>query len=179
MRLPTCVVGSIAAVLLAGLASEAHAEGELEDSSVEKGSLGVGIVLGEPTGVAAKLYLQDDQAVQGALGLSFVAGGFQAHADYVFHPWILEERDAFTIPAYIGPGLKLMQHTAGRDADGDDDFRIGARVVVGMLFDFKEIPLDVFVEIAGVAEYRIGSDDPDVEGFGLALNGGLGARYYF
>ena len=43
----------------------------------------------------------------------------------------------------------------------------------------KEIPLDVFVEVAGIVEYRFGSDDPDINGFGLALNGGIGARYYF
>jgi hypothetical protein len=158
------------------LGGSAAAE-DLTDSSTEKGSLGAGIVIGEPTGICAKFYLQDDQAIQGALGATFVSGGFQAHADYVFHPWILEERDAFTLPAYIGPGVRVMQHAAGRD--GDDDFRIGARAVAGLLFEFKEIPLDVFVEVAGVAEIRFGSDNPDTNGFGLALNGGLGARYYF
>lgn len=168
-----------AAGLLVALAAAggAHAEdGDLSEGT-EKGSVGVGIVIGEPTGVAAKMYLQDDQAIQAALGATFVSGGFQAHADYVFHPWILEEREAFTLPAYVGGGLRLMQHGAGRD--GDDDFRIGPRAVVGMLFDFKEIPLDVFVEVAGIVEYRFGSDDPDINGVGLALNGGLGARYYF
>ena len=171
MRLAPFVAASVTV-----FSGSAAAE-ELTDDSVEKGSLGVGIMIGEPTAVCAKLYLDDDRAIQGALGATFVSGGFQVHADYVFHPLILEEREAFTMPAYIGPGVRLMQHRAGRD--GDDDFRVGARVVAGMLFDFKEIPLDVFVEVAGIAEYRIGSDDPDVEGFGLALNGGIGARYYF
>ncbi len=166
----------VVAALLVARAGAAGAE-DLTDSSTEKGSLGAGIIIGEPTGVCAKLYLQDDQAVQAALGLTFVSGGFQAHADYVFHPWILEEREEFTLPAYIGPGVRLMQHAAGRD--GDDDFRVGARAVAGLLFDFKEIPLDVFVEVAGIFEYRFGSDSADVNGFGLALNGGLGARYYF
>ncbi len=171
MRVPAAVVGSIAVALIAVTTSAVTAQ------PVEKGAVGVGIILGEPTGVCAKLYLQDDQAIQAALGLTFVSGGFQAHADYVWHPWILEEREDFTLPAYIGPGVRLMQHSAGRD--GDDDFRVGARAVAGMLFDFKEIPLDVFVEVAGILEFRFGSDDPDVAGVGLALNGGLGARYYF
>lgn len=165
---------SVAAVIASTGAAAAE---ELTDSSVEKGSLGAGLIIGEPTGVCAKLYLEDDQAVQAALGFTFVSGGFQAHADYVFHPWILEERDAFTIPAYVGPGVRVMQHAAGRD--GDSDFRIGPRAVAGILFDFKEIPLDVFVEVAGIVEYRFGSEDPDINGVGLALNGGLGARYYF
>jgi len=170
MRVSSCVAGSIA-VALVGAAGAAAAQ------AVEKGSVGAGIIIGEPTGVCAKMYLADDQAIQAALGLTFVSGGFQIHADYVFHPWILEEREAFTLPAYVGPGVRLMQHTAGRD--GDDDFRVGPRAVIGMLFDFKEIPLDVFVEIAGIVEVRFGSDDPDVETFGFALNGGVGARYYF
>ena len=144
---------------------------------VEKGAFGVGIIIGEPTGLCAKLYLRDDQAIQAAVALSAVVGGFQVHADYLFHPLILEERDAFTLPAYVGPGVRLLQHAAGRD--GDDDFRVGLRVVGGILFDFKELPLDVFAEVAGVAEYTFGSESDSVNGFGLALNGGIGARYYF
>lgn len=167
----TAIASALVTCGLALAASRASADG------VEKGSLGVGLIIGEPTGVAAKLYLQDDQAVQAALGFTFVSGGFHAHADYVFHPWILEERDAFTLPAYVGPGVRVMQHRAGRGAD--DDFRIGARAVAGLLFDFKEIPLDVFVEVAGIVEVRFGSSDDDINGFGLALNGGLGGRYYF
>lgn len=165
---------SVAAVMLFSGAAAAE---DLTDSSVEKGSLGAGLIIGEPTGVCAKLYLEDDQAVQAAIGFTFVSGGFQAHADYVFHPWILEERDAFTIPAYIGPGVRVMQHAAGRD--GDTDFRVGPRAVAGLLFDFKEIPLDVFVEVAGIVEVRFGSDDEEINGLGFALNGGIGARYYF
>jgi hypothetical protein len=171
VRPPPFVAAALASVLALGSGSAAAEE--LSDDSVEKGSLGVGIMIGEPTGLAAKLYLQDDQAVQGALGFTFVSGGFQAHADYVFHPLILEEREAFTMPAYVGPGVRLMQHAAGRD--GDDDFRVGARVVAGMLFDFKEIPLDVFVEVAGVVECWF----KDGEEWNPALNAAAGARYYF
>jgi hypothetical protein len=42
-----------------------------------------------------------------------------------------------------------------------------------MLFDFKDVPLDVFVEVAGVLEYDF------TEGWGPALNAGAGVRYYF
>ena len=145
--------------------------------AVEKGAFGAGIIIGEPTGLSAKLYLEDDQALQAAVALSAVVGGFQVHVDYLFHPRILEERDAFTLPFYLGPGVSLLQHGAGRD--GDDDFRIGLRLVAGILFDFKELPIDVFAEAAGVGQYTFGSEDDDVNGFGLALNGGIGARYYF
>lgn len=142
-------------------------------SAVEKGTFGLGLYIGEPTGIAAKLYLADDRAVQGAFGFAFAGDGFQVHADYVWHPYILQDKDSFTMPVYAGPGARFIQYQAGRDADRY--LAIGVRGVAGMLFDFKEIPLDVFVEVAGVLEYGFASG----QGFGAALNAGAGARYYF
>ena len=140
---------------------------------VDKGTFGVGIVLGEPTGICAKLYLSDDRAIQGAVGFNFYGSGIQANAEYVFHPWIVQERDAFVLPIYIGPGLRFIQYDGGRsDAN---HYAIGLRGVAGMLFDFKEVPLDVFLEVAGVVEY----DFKDGQGVELALNLGAGVRYYF
>ena len=80
---------------------------------VDKGTFGVGIVIGEPTGIAAKLYLHDDRAIQAAIGAAFVGGGYQVHADYVFHPWILQDRDSFVMPVYLGPGIRLIDYTGG------------------------------------------------------------------
>ncbi len=138
----------------------------------DKGTFGVGLILGEPTGISAKLYLADDQAIQAGVGFALISGGLHVHGDYVFHPLILQTRDSFVLPVYVGPGVRLLQYDDGRDESG---FAIGARVVGGLLFDFKEIPLDAFVEVAGVLEYKF----EDGEGFGLGLNAGAGARYYF
>ena len=57
------------------------------------------------------------------------------------------------MPLYVGPGLRLIDYTNGRD---DSSFAIGARLVGGLLFDFKEVPLDAFIEVAGVLEYESG-----------------------
>src|SRR3954470_18294648 len=94
--------------------------------AVDKGSIGVGIILGEPTGVTAKLYLKDDQAIQGAIGSAFIGGGLQVHGDYVFHPYILQTRPSFVLPLYVGPGLRMIDYTNGRD---DSSFAIGVRGV--------------------------------------------------
>jgi hypothetical protein len=154
---------------------------EIEDLSnpiargTEKGSIGLGIILGEPTGITARLYLTDDQAIQAAVGSAFFGGGLQVHADYVFHPYILQTRDAFVIATYIGPGARVIQYLDGRDDANDQGYlAIGARAVAGLLFDFQ-IPLDAFVEVAGVLEYGFA----DGKGIGAALNAGAGARYYF
>jgi len=164
----TAVATVIAAVCAAASTAAADERGET------KGTFGVGLIIGEPTGVCAKLYLKDDQAVQFAVGSGFVEGGFQVHADYVWHPWILEERDSFTLPVYLGPGVRVFDYDKGRG--GNSFFALGVRAVGGIMFDFKNVPLDAFLEVAGVAEYGFSSTEG---GFGLSLNAGAGARYYF
>jgi hypothetical protein len=154
---------------IVGSASTAHAQ------STEKGALGVGIILGEPTGVAAKLYLADDTAIAGAAGFAFVGGGLHVHGDFLWHPWVLDDADVFVLPAYVGVGARLLDEDRG---GGNDVFHLGARGVVGMLFDFKEVPIDAFVEIAAILDYAFASAD-EPGGIGIGLNAGVGARYYF
>ena len=162
-----------AGLIAAAFAVAVHAGAARAEGS-EKGTFGLGLILGEPTGISAKLYLKDDQAIQAAVGSAFVGGGIQVHADYVFHPWILEDRDSFTMPVYLGPGLRGIVYDKGRGGDGY--LAIGLRGVVGILFDFKHAPLDAFVEVAAVGEYGFSSSDG---GLAAALNAGAGVRYYF
>lgn len=167
MRIAVVVLALVAA------ASPARADDDepvIKGRPVDKGTLGVGIILGEPTGVTAKLYLKDDQAIQAAIGSAFIGGGFQVHADYVWHPWILQDKDSFVLPAYIGPGIRIFEHDSGPD----HNLELGIRGVVGLLFDFKNVPLDAFLEVAGVPEYEFGG-----KGFNFAFNAGAGVRYYF
>jgi len=162
-------------VLTAATAIAAPARADTADDGArgtDKGTLGIGIIVGEPTGITAKLYIKDDQAIQAAVGSAFIGGGLQIHGDYVFHPYILQSRPSFVLPVYVGPGVRLIDYTNGRDSSS---FAIGARVVGGLLFDFKDVPLDAFIEVAGVLEYEF----KDGKGAGLKLNAGAGVRYYF
>lgn len=163
----TASASGLVLVCLLG-SSVAHAD----DEGREKGTFGIGLIIGEPTGVCAKLYVQDDQAIQGAVGGAFIGGGVQLHADYVFHPYILQKRDSFVLATYLGPGVRVMQYRDGRD---DNYFAVGLRGVGGLLFDFTDNPLDAFMEVAGVVEYGF----RDGEGAGLAFNAAAGLRYYF
>jgi len=163
------LVASGVVVVVLALAQAARAQ------PVEKGTFGVGLMIGEPTGIAAKLYLDDDTAIQGVVGGAFIGGGIAVQADYLWHPWILEDRDSFTLPVYLGPGLRVIDYRDGRE---EDFFAIGLRVVAGILFDFKEVPLDVFIEVAGIGEYQLGSI-ADEKGLAAGFGAGLGARYYF
>jgi hypothetical protein len=150
-------------VLLVAMPSSAAAE--------EKGVFGAGIIVGEPTGVSAKYYLGDDTAVDAAIGFGVLGRGMQGHADFLWHPWILETKESFVLPAYLGLGGRV----ANRDNGGETFLRMGARGVVGILFDFTHVPIDVFIELAGIVDYTTETGKTvDVD-----INLGLGARYYF
>lgn len=171
MRLLVCAV--LVMFASPALAEEPEPPAETAPAAgrpAEKGTLGLGLIFGEPTGIAVKLYLSDDQAIQGAVGAAFGAGGYQLHADYVLHPWILQDRDTFVLPVYLGPGVRAIDYAT---RGSDSHFALGLRAVVGLLFDFKNVPLDVFVEVAGIVQYDF------TKGWGPGLNVGAGVRYYF
>ncbi len=142
-------------------------------ADTEKGVLGIGLIVGEPTGISGKIYLGDDTAIDFAAGAAFIGRGLQIHGDYLWHPLMLENTSVFVLPAYAGVGLRILR----RD-DGDSlkaHTRIGVRLVGGVLFDFRKIPIDVFVEAALVGDYRTIEGDH----LGLDVNLGAGVRYYF
>ncbi|HKA86512.1 MAG TPA: hypothetical protein VKE22_02565 [Haliangiales bacterium] len=134
---------------------------------------GLGVILGNPTGISAKAYLARAHAIDAAVGAAFLHGsGLHIHADYLWHPVILAEDEAFTLPLYIGIGGRML--IRGREGIQGDKFHLGPRVPVGFLFDFKQIPIDVFVEVALIVDViRTAGDDV------IDVNGGIGVRYYF
>jgi hypothetical protein len=159
---------------------------------------GLGLILGAPTGLSAKLYLGKPFALQ--FGLGFVEDGFNdrgdsdglhIHVEAVWHPAILANTPSFTLPFYIGVGGRILDddddYRCGPGGDfvcEDDDTYIGVRAPVGLLMDFKTVPLDVFLELAIVIdliELDDDSDDPDFdEGHDRThLHGAIGVRYYF
>jgi hypothetical protein len=173
MRWLCPVVAMLAMSASPAFADEPEAPAETAPAAgrpAEKGTLGLGLIFGEPTGISVKLYLSDDQAIQGGVGAAFGAGGYQLHADYVLHPWILQDRDTFVLPVYLGPGIRAIDYAT---RGSDNHFALGLRAVVGLLFDFKNVPLDVFVEVAGIGQYDF------TKSWGLGLNVGAGVRYNF
>lgn len=158
------LLSCVALVGAAAAPTEAHAN--------DKGVFGAGLIVGEPTGLSLKYYLGDDTAIAGAIGGAYLGKGVQVHADFLWHPWILENKPSFVLPAYVGVGGRVLDRNAG--GGEEDHFRVGVRVVGGVLFDFREVPLDVFVEVAGVGDYRT-----KTEPFGIDINLGAGVRYYF
>jgi hypothetical protein len=149
---------------------------------------GLGLVLGEPTGLTAKLYLSQPFALQFGLGWMDTFdnyNGLYLNVDFVFHPAVITRQPAFTMPFYIGVGGRLLDHhwRYYYDRNGfydEHDTHIGVRVPFGLLMDFSRIPLDLYLELAVVVDILyFDQNDPFDDHRGVDLNGGIGARYYF
>ncbi|TVQ39414.1 MAG: hypothetical protein EA384_06560 [Spirochaetaceae bacterium] len=129
----------------------------------DRGPFGLGIILGEPTGISAKLWLGETHAVDAAVAWSFQEkGSFYVHGNYLFHLPDLITVDRGSLPVYIGAGGKIALR---------DDPYVGVRVPVGLTYLFDNAPVDLFLEIApGIG--LLPSTKPD-------WGAGLGVRYYF
>jgi len=131
-------------------------------ASADNGPLGVGVFLGEPTGLSAKLWAGDVSAFDAAVAWSFTEGTFYLHADYLIHFRTIIEPDVGELPFYFGVGGKINLH---------QEPQLGVRVPVGVSYIFESAPVDVFLELApGIGLYPSTSFD---------FGGGIGLRYYF
>jgi len=124
---------------------------------------GLGIVLGEPTGLSAKLWTGSSNAFDFAAAWSFKGDGhLLLQADYVWHSFDLIRVSSGRLPLYYGIG--------GRVIFADDPL-VGVRIPVGLNYQFATAPIDIFVEIVPILDL-IPSTDFD-------LGGGLGVRFWF
>jgi hypothetical protein len=136
----------------------------LGEVSATAGGTGLGIILGEPTGVSFKQWISGGNAVDAAAAWSFNSpGAFHFHMDYLYHRDVDTDADLRGVKFYFGIG--------GRLKAVEDDSRIGVRVPVGLDYMFTDAPLDLFFEIAPILDLV-----PATE---LRINGGFGVRYFF
>jgi hypothetical protein len=128
------------------------------------GDLGLGIIIGEPTGICLKYFTSAEGAVNAAAAWSLSGDEKAAHiyGDYLWHMSELASWDGGRSPLYLGVGGRVLFR---------DDARVGVRIPVGMAWVFDEAPFDAFLEIVPVMDLA-----PDTE-FDLA--GGAGARFWF
>ncbi len=129
---------------------------------------GVGIVLGEPTGLNGKLWWNDNVAFDTGLAWSF-SGGTEVsiHGDVLIHNWDIL-RDAFGItggtelPLYYGLGGRLK--TATKSV-------LGIRFPFGAALVFDGYPFDIFLEVAPIMDVA-----PKTA---LRVHGAVGFRFWF
>jgi hypothetical protein len=124
---------------------------------------GLGIILGEPTGVSAKLWTSGENAFDFAAAWSFQGeGNLLLQADYVWHIFRLIPVESGRLPFYVGVGTEVIF---------SDNPVLGVRVPLGLDYLFANAPVDIFVELVPILRLAPSTD------FDFA--GGIGARYWF
>jgi hypothetical protein len=124
---------------------------------------GLGVILGEPTGINFKAWTGYKTAFVGAAAWSFGhEDSLHVHLDYIVHNFRLLKLENGHLPVYYGIGVRIKT---------GNDVRFGVRVPLGINYMFEKAPLDIFVEIAPIFDLTPKTD--------LFFNGGIGIRYYF
>ena len=124
---------------------------------------GVGITVGEPTGVCGKYWLTGNTAIDGAAAWSFEGESFHLHGDYLFYKYNVITVEKGRFPLYYGIG--------GRISLDKDETKAGVRIPVGLNYIFASDPLDIFMEIVPVLNVA-----PDTE---FSFNAAIGIRFFF
>ncbi len=121
---------------------------------------GVGVMVGDPTGITAKYRFDATNAMDLGIGLD----DFSIHADYLWHDWNLFPQSPQTrLAAYYGFGAGLE--------DRKHDSILMARALGGVSLFFTSQPFELFAELVPVLKLTGDS--------GLDLDAAIGVRYYF
>jgi hypothetical protein len=159
-------------------AAARHHTGE-GSNTAHAGQFGLGVVLGEPTGLSAKYWLNSNQAVDFGLAYSFNDFVY-IFADYLFHfPHAFGASTEFVsqLNPYVGIGGVFLGSTVSNRNDnryftsGGSSAGLGLRLPLGIEWRPARPPLGIFVELVpGIGII------PSTFGF---FEGGIGVRYYF
>lgn len=137
---------------------------------------GLGIIVGEPTGLSAKLWTSHTNALVFGLGWSvqgYRFNGFDSdydrvtrthfHVDYLWHSFnAISSNQQF--PLFYGIGGRI---NSGPEYSGT----FGIRGVLGIAWLPRSTPLDIFIEV--VPTFLL------INSTGFGIDAGIGARYFF
>lgn len=132
-------------------------------------NFGLGVILGDPSGLSMKMKLDEGHSVDGALAYS--SGwhhGLQFHADYLkdrARTW--HTNGGGPINMYYGIGGRLISY----NDDRKDLVSLGPRGVMGLNYDIVNPNIEFFGELALVLDV--------VPSIGADIDFGVGARIRF
>lgn len=119
----------------------------------------IGIIVGEPTGLSAKMWTGANSAFDIGLAWSFSGqGSMHIHSNYLIHNTL----DNPDLALYYGLGGRLLLQ---------EDPKIGARIPLGLQYVIPDSRLGLFFELAPMLNLVPGTE--------FDVNGGLGLRYFF
>lgn len=154
----------IAAILMLAVFARAGEDG-----------IGLGVILGEPTGVSFKTWISARSAVDAAAAWSFTENAsFQFHADYLYHPFSVPKPREVRgrVSFYYGLGGRIKNKEAGGLKERNiSDNLLGIRFPLGFSFFPGRAGVELFAELVPVLDVA-----PETH---ADMNGAIGARYYF
>jgi hypothetical protein len=143
-------------------------------------TFGLGIALGEPTGLSAKWFLSDSSALDLDLAYALFEGSAMFTMDYLYHFQDVLHSPVVWMRPYIGGGGVLAGRTVHEEETDHDHHKhevdkdvlgVGGRFTAGLSFLFTEVPIELFVDISpGI--WLV----PETDFMWGAV---LGARYFF
>jgi hypothetical protein len=126
-------------------------------------NIGLGIILGEPTGISFKIWNRQTVAFDAGAAWSIVdEKHFQVHGDLLFHNFDLFRVETGRMALYYGIGARVWFAS---------DTIISLRVPVGLSYEFEKTPVELFIEIVPMLDLI-----PSTE---VGMGGAVGFRYYF
>lgn len=135
-------------------------------TAAEHGPIGLGLMLGDPTGFTGKILLSDMIALNIVLGAAWYNGNnFHTHVDVTFQ-FDLKKWPLGALDIYFGVGPKFGWFWTA------DTMQFGFRAPIGLTWEFERYPVEVFAEL-GPGAWLL---DP---GPGFDLDASVGARYFF
>lgn len=126
-------------------------------------AFGLGVIVGEPTGLSYKSFVTKKVAIDGALAWGFSNDeALQIHFDALVHGRSLGTANGGRFPIYYGLGVRVKFENVTN---------IALRAPLGIVLMFKTVPADLFMEAVPMLQIDPGND--------ISLDIAFGARYYF
>jgi hypothetical protein len=147
-------------------------------------TFGLGVELGEPIGLNGKYFFTGKAALDFGVGFIddyYFGPGFHLYGDFLYHPVSIVSNHAFKLPFYFGVGLRFWDfgYCVGNVCSYGGQ-ALGLRAPVGISFDFKRAPLDVFIQLVPVIDFVFGNY---YNYYGnrahFGVDGSVGLRYWF
>jgi hypothetical protein len=122
---------------------------------------GIGIIVGDPTGLSAKLYTGHATGFDVAAAWSFEGvGHVLLQSDYVWHN-PLSKTSSGMFALYYGIGGRIIF---------SNDPTAGLRIPIGIDYIFSSAPFDIFAEVVPILDL--------IQSTEFDLNGGVGVRFW-
>lgn len=126
-------------------------------------NVGLGLMLGEPTGLSFKLWTRPTVAWDAGAAWSFVDGKYlQIHGDFLLHNFNLFRVETGRMSLFYGLGARMKFA---------DDLTFSLRIPVGIAYEFERTPVEIFLEMVPMIDL--------IPSTGFQMAGAIGFRYYF